>query len=83
LHSRRSTQPPNILEQLDSRLNDLGDLEAGDRFMVPGIGRSGVVLAVDDDSSDDQVLVELEGSRARLRSSLRVQLVPDPPAEPL
>ena len=80
MHS--ATVEPGGLQRLEARLRDLGDLGPGQRFLVPGIGRSGRVLGFDADGDDDgQILVELEGSRARLRASLRVQPQPDPPAD--
>lgn len=76
---------------LSQRLQDLGSLETGQRFILPGSGRTGRVRkaaeASDDAGAvDGQVLVELDplspsAEQRTLRASLRVQPMPDPPAE--
>lgn len=75
-------------QKLDSRLQELGGLDVGQRFMLPGTGRSGRVLVVLEGgaSVDAEVLVELDErspkpERRTLRASLRVQPQPDPPAD--
>lgn len=83
MHSTPTVDQASVNHAIDSRLQDLGSLELGDRFLVPGpLGTSGRVLDPGPIDGDDLVLVEFApGEASKLRASLRVQLLPAPPAD--
>lgn len=81
MHSHETIDHASVAAAIDKRLQDLGSLELGDRFLIPGLlGTSGRVLDEGPLDGEDLVLVELTGGEVKkLRSSLRVKLQPPAP----
>lgn len=81
MHSTETVDRASVAAAIDRRLQDLGALELGAWFMVPGpLGTRGRVLDPGPLDGEDEVLVEISPFKTmKLRASLRVQPVLPPP----